>query len=291
MTNPIGIHAGVWIGGWSPQETQLAFERTKSAGYQVIELTATAPEQIDTALVQELCALHGLTPTASLGLTADADVNNTDLAVVRRGRERLETALDLVTGFGGSYLVGVVYSKLGKYDGPATPAARANSVAALRDVCAKATSSGVTVGLEIVNRYESNLLNTTRQAMDFIDAVGADNLMVHLDTYHMNIEEGDLSRPVREAGDRLGYVHIGESHRGYLGSGTIDFPAFFRALVQADYTGPITFESFSSAVVDPALSNTLAVWRNMWDDNVDLARHAYRFITDGLAAARAGARS
>jgi D-psicose/D-tagatose/L-ribulose 3-epimerase len=50
-----------------------------------------------------------------------------------------------------------------------------------------------------------------------------------MDTYHMNIEESDLFSPVLAAGDRLGYVHIGESHRGYLGTGTVDFDAFFPA--------------------------------------------------------------
>ena len=61
----------------------------------------------------------------------------------------------------------------------------------------------------------------------------------------------------------LRYVHIGESHRGYLGTGSVDFPALFRALAAAGYQGPLTFESFSSAVVSPSLSNTLCVWRNL----------------------------
>jgi D-psicose/D-tagatose/L-ribulose 3-epimerase len=102
----------------------------------------------------------------------------------------------------------------------------------------------------------------------------------------MNIEENDLVAPVLEVGDRLGYVHIGENHRGYLGSGHIDFPAFFGALADIDYRGPVTFESFSSAVVAPGLSNDLAIWRNLWDDAADLARHAHRYIHDGLRNAR-----
>jgi D-psicose/D-tagatose/L-ribulose 3-epimerase len=51
-----------------------------------------------------------------------------------------------------------------------------------------------------------------------------------VDTYHMNIEESDLFSPIPDAGDRIGYVHIAESHRGHLGSGTVDFDSFFRAL-------------------------------------------------------------
>ena len=62
---------------------------------------------------------------------------------------------------------------------------------------------------------------------------------------------------------------IGESHR-YLGSGSVDFDALFRALGVIGYDGPIVFESFSSAVVDDALSGVLAVWRDLWDDPREL---------------------
>jgi D-psicose/D-tagatose/L-ribulose 3-epimerase len=79
-------------------------------------------------------------------------------------------------------------------------------------------------------------------------------------------------------------VHVDESNRGYLGTGTIDFEQFFAALRGIGYQGIVTFESFSSAVVSPTLSNTLAVWRNLWDDGEDLARAAHRFMLDGLAA-------
>ena len=86
-------------------------------------------------------------------------------------------------------------------------------------------------------------------------------------------------------GARLGYVHIGENHRGYLGSGHLDLTGFFHALADIGYTGPVTFESFSSAVVAPGLSNDLAIWRNLWDDGADLATHARTYLATGLAAA------
>jgi D-psicose/D-tagatose/L-ribulose 3-epimerase len=100
----------------------------------------------------------------------------------------------------------------------------------------------------------------------------------------MNIEEDDLVRPVHEVGERLGYVHVGENHRGYLGSGHLNFGAFFHALADVGYTGPITFESFSSAVVMEGLSGDLAIWRNLWDDGDDLARHARAFVAGQVAA-------
>jgi D-psicose/D-tagatose/L-ribulose 3-epimerase len=95
-----------------------------------------------------------------------------------------------------------------------------------------------------------------------------------------------FEKPVLRCGDRLGYVHIGESHRGYLGSGTIRFADFFRALARAGYGAPIAFESYSSAVISSEFYSSLGVWRDLWSDGRDLARHAHRFMEVALGAAR-----
>jgi D-psicose/D-tagatose/L-ribulose 3-epimerase len=94
----------------------------------------------------------------------------------------------------------------------------------------------------------------------------------------MNIEEVDFRQPVLDAGAHLGYVHIGENFRGYLGAGHIDFGQLFGALRDVGYTGAVTFESFSSAVLEPNVSNTLGIWRNVWSDSADLARSARQYI-------------
>lgn len=166
-----------------------------------------------------------------------------------------------------------------------TDRGRANTVSVLRSLAQEARRVEVRLGLEICNRYETNLVNTARAGLRLADDIGEDNVVIHLDTYHMNIEEDDMVRPVIEVGDRLGYVHIGENHRGFLGSGHLDFTAFFHALADIRYTGPITFESFSSAVLAPELSNNLAIWRNMWSDGADLAGHARRYMANQLATA------
>jgi len=107
------------------------------------------------------------------------------------------------------------------------------------DACCRESEVGwVTINLEIVNRFESNLLNTAAQGLAFIRDAGSDNIYLHLDTFHMNIEEADPAQAILLTGDRLGYFHVGESHRGYLGSGTIDFPKTFDALVAAVPSSP-----------------------------------------------------
>jgi hypothetical protein len=95
---------------------------------------------------------------------------------------------------------------------------------------------------------------------------------------------GEVHALVGENG--AGYVHVGESHRGYLGSGSIDFNKLFRALAGIGYSGPIAFESFSSTVVSPEFCAALGVWRDMWADGHALAAHARAFIEDQLVAAR-----
>ncbi len=285
MNNRLGIHALVWTGGWSEPEARHAIAQTAAAGYDLIEIPVMDPSAIDTGMTRRLLDEHGIEATCSLGLRFDADISSPDPDVVRRGEELLGGALAVARDLGAGYLGGVLYSALGKYAVPVTPRGRRNCVEALARLAEEA--GGITLGLEIVNRYESNVVNTTEQALALIDDIGADNVVVHLDTYHMNIEEPDFATPVELAGSRLGYVHVGESHRGHLGTGTVDFPAFFAALNRTGYNGVITFESFSSTVVDPVLSTTLAVWRDLWDDGPALARHARAFVVDGLAAARA----
>lgn len=104
----------------------------------------------------------------------------------------------------------------------------------------------------------------------------------------MNIEEVDLVSPVIACAtaNKLGYVHIGASHRGsLLDGGNIDFESFFRALAKVNYRGIITFESFSSAVVDENLTNALAIWRNTWTDNMKLAIDAHDYISNQIQQA------
>ena len=62
----------------------------------------------------------------------------------------------------------------------------------------------MTLGVEVVNRYETNVCNTARQAMELLADVDAAALRVHLDTYHMNIEEFSMADAVRTCGDKLG---------------------------------------------------------------------------------------
>jgi D-psicose/D-tagatose/L-ribulose 3-epimerase len=284
LRNPLGVHALVWAGDTSPASVEYAVSQTAKTGFDLLEFSLHDSLNLDVAATRELLQRHGLQVACSRGLAFDADVSSEDQATVDRGAKLLHDSLEITHGLGGTHFTGALYSALGKYGAPLSPQGRKNVVAVLTTLAAEAATHGMTLGLEICNRYETNVINTAHDALRLADDIGADNVLIHLDTYHMNIEEDDLVRPVLEVGDRLGYVHIGENHRGYLGSGHLDFGAFFHALHDIGYTGPITFESFSSAVVAAGLSNDLAIWRNLWTDGEDLARHARAFMANQLTA-------
>jgi len=285
-TNLIGIHALCWVGGWTPDEARRAISSTKEAGYDLIQLAALDPENFDADMTAKLLAENGVEGDVSLGLDEDTDISSDDPDVVARGRTLLETAVYLTRDIGGAYLGGVLFSKLGRYTRPVTERGRANSVESIAWLADIAAPAGVTLGLEFCNRYETNVLNTTEQTLAFIDEVDRPNVMAHLDVYHMNIEEVSFAGAVHAAADagRLGYVHLGESHRGALGTGSVPFEEFFTALHDVGYPGVLTFESFSSEVVHPTLSSNLAIWRNTWTDSMVLAKDAREFIRTQFGA-------
>jgi len=280
MTKPLeyGGHALVWSGDWTPEGARKAISGAAKAGYDYIEIALLDPWKVDVALTKDLLQEFNIRAHASLGLSATTDVTSTNPDIIAKGDELLRKATDVLHGIGGTELCGVIYCALGKYPGPASKHNRANSVAAMQRLADYAGDKGINIDLEVVNRYETNIMNTGLEGLAFLDEVNRPNAYLHLDTYHMNIEEDGMEKSVLAAGDRLGYVHIGESHRGYLGTGNVDFDTFFGALKKINYQGPITFESFSSEVVDPNLSNTLCVWRNLWDDSDDLASKALAFM-------------
>jgi D-psicose/D-tagatose/L-ribulose 3-epimerase len=282
--NQIGIHASVWVGGWSEAEARFAIGQSAEAGFGLIEIPVLDPASIDVALTRRLLEQANLAASCSLGLNHETDISSADPAVVANGERLLGDALAVTRDIGGTHLCGVITTAMGRYSEMPSEAGRAHAVAAIRRLAEKAARAGVTLGVEVVNRYETNLINTAAQALDFIAAVNMPNVKVHLDSYHMNIEEDDLAAPVRACGERLGYVHIGANNRGGLAQTMIDFPVMFAALRDIGYQGPIAFESFSSAVVAPGLSSALCIWRELWSDNVRLAREARACIAKLMAS-------
>ncbi|MCS5730132.1 sugar phosphate isomerase/epimerase [Herbiconiux moechotypicola] len=290
--NPLGVHAGLWTAGWSHDEARFAIEGSAAAGFDLIEIPLIDPRSSDLLLTEALLEANGLDAVVSLALGVDSDIN-TDVSTPQgaassaRGEQLLLDAVEFARSIGAGYVGGVTFSAMTRYGHPATEAGRANSLAVLSRVAAVAAEAGILIGLEYVNRYESNLLNTAAQTREFIgelEARGAQNVLLHIDTFHVNGEELSQAAAVHDAGSALGYIHASENHRGQLGTGSNDWPGLFSALADTGYIGPITFESFSPAVVSAASRDDIGLWRTLWHDPTAVAAAGARFLRRQLAA-------
>jgi sugar phosphate isomerase/epimerase len=103
---------------------------------------------------------------------------------------------------------------------------------------------GVAIGLEAINRYETNLGRTLADCKRFVQAIGSPAMKVVGDTFHMNIEEASMAEAIRDAGPLLAHLQVEDSHRLSPGGGHIDFPPIIEALRRIDYKGYLSFEFF-----------------------------------------------
>ncbi|RWP70200.1 sugar phosphate isomerase/epimerase [Mesorhizobium sp.] len=282
----IGIHSFVWSASSAQGDLERTLANTKEAGFDLIEFSYLDPANVDIGGLAKRIADLDLGVAISIGLPADGDISSADKTIAARGVEILNDTISLTRDLGGQKVAGILSTGHGLQAQAPTPDQWNRSAGTLAKVAETARAAGVTLNLEIVNRFESNLLNTAAQGLAFIEDTGSDNIFLHLDSFHMNIEEADVGLAIRHAAGKIGYVHIGESHRGFLGTGNIDFAAIFDALTAIGYSDDLSFESFSSEIVDENLSKKTAIWRNLWTDNMELARHARRFIAIGLETSR-----
>nr|WP_210258704.1 MULTISPECIES: sugar phosphate isomerase/epimerase family protein [unclassified Devosia] len=145
-------------------------------------------------------------------------------------------------------------------------------------VAETARGMGMILSLEVVTRYETNLINTAADAVRLIEAIGADNVKVDLDTFHMNIEEDDMMATLELALPHLAYFEIDQNHRGLLSRGTIQFSPLLQRLKAAEYSGLVGVEAFSSAISHPDITAGVGAWRNMFEDGDEVAREGIELM-------------
>ena len=274
----LGIHSFVWTGGQTQDGLELALEKSAEHGYRTIEFAYLRPELFDLDRLAKRARALDVEIGVTMGLPLAKDISSEDPDAVAAGRQMLKDAVAAVRDIGGNKLGGILYSAHTKYNRAPTRTGWMNSAEVIGEIGDLAHRNGIDIVLEVVNRFETNLLNTTAQGLRYLSDCGCEHVRLHLDTFHMNIEEANPAAAIRLAGDRLGYFHIGESNRGFLGDGVIDWDRIFDALVDIEYSRDIVFESFPTAVVDEGLSLACGIWRDTWTDNDPLAAHARQFI-------------
>ncbi|MHC4724603.1 MAG: sugar phosphate isomerase/epimerase family protein [Planctomycetota bacterium] len=209
----LGIHAYAWCSQWS-NETLDLIDRVKSLDMDFIEIPLMCLETLDAAANKERLEKVGLGAVTSTVLLGDTDITSDDEAIRAKGVEYLKACVQATHDIGATNFSGVVYSQFVKpsIQRP-TEQAWEYSADCLREAAKFAQDLNVNIGIEPVNRYETYLVNTCEQAIRLKNMIGEDNIKIHLDTYHMNIEEKSYYEATKMAGKDLIHYHLCENDR------------------------------------------------------------------------------
>jgi D-psicose/D-tagatose/L-ribulose 3-epimerase len=276
----LGIHAMAWAPHWSDDSLPLV-DRVAELGLDFIEIPLMGIDDVHPRPLRARLDAAGIDVVTSTVLAESTDITSSDPDTRAAGVAYLRRCVDVTAELGARQFSGVIYAMHGKRP-PERPGSQEWewSAECLAQVAEHAGAAGVTIGLEPVNRYESPLVNTCEQALRLADMIGAPNVEIHLDTYHMNIEETDWAAPVRLAGERLCHLHPREDDRGIPGSGLVGWGELFRALGELDYDGYAGLESFVDVSGDMVAGT--CVWRDLAPSGDVLVQEGAAFLR-GLA--------
>lgn len=270
-----GAHGFLWVGDWTTEDGNRAIRAAGEAGFDFIEIPMLRPDEFDAASHKAALDEAGIGSTISLTLPEDAHMPTAP----EKAKDFLRGAMDKMEVLGSKYLAGCIAYHLGTMTGQPPTQAEYDVVAkALGEVAAEAKDRGITLSLEVCNRYETYLFNSLQSAYDVIKASGSDNIEIHADTYHMNIEEEGYHDSLVATKDLLGYMHMSESHRGLVGSGTVKWDEVFQGLKDADYKGPLVLESF--AAINEDLLAATKLWRPPNQPSDVLASEGLKFLRE-----------
>jgi D-psicose/D-tagatose/L-ribulose 3-epimerase len=274
----IGINTFLFTSPFTTRSIKL-FPTFKKWGFQTVEIPIESPEHIDAAKVKAAADKHGLaigSVCACMG--PGRDFRGTP-AEQRAAMKYCKAIINQAAIMKCPRVIGPIYSVVGKADAVEPKQQKkefATVVRNLKQLAAYAARKKVTLCIEPLNRFETDFLNTCDKGLQLLKAVGAKNAKLHLDTFHMNIEEKNQADAIRKAGKLLGHFHACGADRGTPGNDHIDWKPIARALKQIGYKGDVVIESFTTDV--KVIARAAAIWRRIEPTRNEIATKGIKFL-------------
>jgi D-psicose/D-tagatose/L-ribulose 3-epimerase len=273
-----GINSFLFTSPFTSESSAL-FRQFRRWGFDTVEIPIEDPSHIDPAKVRAAADKAGIaigSVCACMGPGRDFRGTAEEQATAMTYCKAL---IDQAVVLGCPSLIGPVYSVVGKADA-VEPAQQKQEwalvVKNLKELAAYARAKGVTICIEPLNRFETDFLNTCDQGLRLVRAVKSPAVKLHLDTFHMNIEEKDQAAAIRKAGKLLGHFHACGSDRGTPGGDHIAWPAIVKALKAVGYKGDVVIESFTTDV--KVIARAAAIWRRIEPRRNDIAVKGLAFL-------------
>jgi len=258
---------------WTAEGGLFAIQKTAGAGFDLLEILLPPSMDIDTTTVKRQLKEYNLDAVCTFNLPTSCHIP----FYPEVATSMMKAALNKTAELDLTFLGGVLHSGIGVFSGkPITEKEEQTVCEVWADVADYAKKLGITIGVEPINRYESYVCTAATDTLKMIERTGADNMVLHLDTFHMNIEEDNFYDPVIAAGDRLKHIHMTESNRGMLGEGNVHWDNLFRGLSSIDFTGNLVLENFTSQV--DGMASAVSLWRHSKYDADQLAIGSLEFM-------------
>ncbi len=258
-----GINSFLFVSPFVTASTKL-FAQFKKWGFDTVEIPVEDPSHIDPAKVKAAAEKAGLAVGSICACMGPGrDLRGTE-EEQKTGSDYIRTLIDQAAVIGCPRIIGPLYSVVGKADAvePAQQKVEFDLVVKnLKALAKHAESKGVLLCVEPLNRFETDFLNTCDKGLKLLKAVGSKAVKLHLDTFHMNIEEKNQAEAILKAGKHLGHFHACGSDRGTPGNDHIDWKPIVAALKKIGYDGDVVIESFTTDV--KVIARAAAIWRRI----------------------------
>ena len=250
-------------------------------GFDVLEVCIEDPDLVTAATLADVRERTGVAFSVCGAFGPDRDLAHVDPGPRENAAAYVDRLVELAAAAGSPHVCGPMYSAVGKEpaaDGAERERQWGRACAGIAAAAERAAAHGVRLAVEPLNRYETDLVNTTRRGLDLCMETGAANVGLLLDTYHLNIEEKSVGDAIRAAGDRLFHFHACENDRGTPGTGHVPWAEAFEALSAIGYDGQVVIESFTPAVQE--IARAVSLWRPLDADGDELASGGLRFLRE-----------
>lgn len=260
-----GIYYAYWEKQWGGAYVPY-IEKAKKLGFDIMELSAGNFFNEDENFFRELRKAaddNGIILTGGYGPRPEHNLSSADPKVVENGFKFYENIFPKMEIAGIGCIGGAIYSYwpvdfTKPLDKKADWERSVNSMKKLADMAA---DHGITLDMEVLNRFEGYLLNQSYEACEFCKQVAKPNVKVMLDTFHMNIEEDSLVNAIHLAGKQLGHFHVGEANRRPPRPGRMHWEEIGAALRDIGYDGNVVMEPF--VMTGGQVGQDIHVWRDL----------------------------
>lgn len=273
-----GASTFIWASPFSTQNIDL-LTKVKTMGYDIIEIAVEDTAIIDWNKIKEIARDLDLKITISGAFGTERDISSTEPEYRKLGKEYIVDCLKIAADVGSPIFGGPVYSAVGKtrlVSDEQKKQERDWCVETLKETSKIAADLGVVLGLEPLNRFETDMVNTVDQALSLVQEVGHTSLQIVMDTFHANIEEKDIPDAIRKIGkDLLCHVQGNESDRGTPGTAHLEWEGIRDALQEIGYEGAVVIETFGQPSKE--LAKAACIWRPLADSADELASEGLAF--------------